>query len=70
MQLRGKALEADKTYKVTRWGVGSAQSEGPPVWDVVEMYLKNLSNQPIHTPNVPRLVGVTDNPGIDAATLS
>jgi hypothetical protein len=50
--------------------VGSAQSEGPPVWDVVEMYLKNLSKQPRHTPNVPRLVGVTDNPGIDAATLS
>ncbi|MHB8914446.1 MAG: thiosulfohydrolase SoxB [Thiobacillus sp.] len=70
MQLRGKALEADKSYKVTRWGVGSAQSEGRPAWEVVETYLKSLSKPLSHSPNVPRLVGVTDNPGIDATTLS
>ncbi len=70
MQLRSKALEADKTYKVTRWGMGSAQAEGPPVWDVVETYLKHLTKPLSYTPNVPRLVGVTDNPGLDAATLS
>ena len=69
MQLRGKALQADKTYKVARWGVGSAQGEGPPAWDVVETYLKNLSKPPSYTPNIPRLVGVTDNPGLDTATL-
>lgn len=70
MQLRGKALQADKTYKVARWGVGSAQGEGPPAWDVVETYLKNLSKPLSYTPNIPRLVGVTDNPGLDTATLS
>ena len=70
MQLRGKALEADKSYKVTRWGVGSAQSEGLPAWEVVETYLKNIAKPPSQTPNVPRLVGVSDNPGIDATSLS
>ena len=66
MQVRGKTLEADKTYKVTRWGVGSAQGDGPPAWEVVETYLKNLSKPLSYTPNIPRLVGVSDNPGLDA----
>lgn len=66
LQLRGKALEADKTYKVTRWGVGSAQGDGPAAWDVVETYLKNLAKPISYTPNIPRLVGVADNPGLDA----
>lgn len=69
MQLRGKALEADKRYKVTRWGVGSAQGDGPPAWEVVETYLKNLARPMSSTPNVPRLVGVSNNPGIDTTTL-
>ena len=65
LQVRGKALEADKTYKVTRWGVGSAQDDGPAAWDVVETYLKNLAKPFSYTPNIPRLVGVADNPGLD-----
>lgn len=70
MQVRGKALEADKTYKVTRWGVGSAQGDGIPAWDVVETYLKNLGKPINYTPNIPRLIGVSDNPGLDALTLA
>jgi len=35
MTLNGQAMQADKPYIVARWGVGSAQSEGEPVWDVV-----------------------------------
>lgn len=64
MTLNGKPVQANKSYKVARWGVGSAQSQGEPVWDVVEQYLKNTSNIKNHTPNVPRLIGLEHNPGI------
>jgi hypothetical protein len=55
--------QADKSYKVAQWGVGSAQSEGDPVWDVVEQYLKGSPIIKNHTPNVPRLIGLGLNPG-------
>ena len=64
MSLHNKALQADKTYKVARWGVGSAQAAGAPIWEVVEAYLKSTSTLKSHTPNVPRLIGVSSNPGI------
>ena len=63
MTLNGQPIQADKSYKVARWGVGSAQSEGEPVWDVVEQYLKSAPIVNGHTPNVPRLIGVGANPG-------
>jgi S-sulfosulfanyl-L-cysteine sulfohydrolase len=63
MALNGKPIQADKSYKVARWGVGSAQGQGEPVWDVVEQYLKSGSTTENHTPNVPRLIGVGSNPG-------
>lgn len=63
MSLNGKPIQADKSYKVVRWGVGSAQSGSEPVWDVVEQYLRNAPNVNNHTPNVPRLIGLGSNPG-------
>ena len=63
MSLNGQAIQAGATYKVARWGVGSAQSAGEPVWDVVEQYLKSDQVVKNHTPNVPRLIGVDLNPG-------
>ncbi|GCB02274.1 sulfur oxidation protein SoxB [Sulfuriferula multivorans] len=63
MSLNGQAVQAGATYKVARWGVGSAQSAGEPVWDVVEQYLKSDQVVKNHTPNVPRLIGVDLNPG-------
>ena len=63
MTLNGQPIQADKSYKVARWGVGSAQSGGDPVWDVVEQYLKSDPIIKNHTPNVPRLIGLGSNPG-------
>ena len=63
MSLNGQPIQADKSYKVARWGVGSAQSQGEPVWDIVEQYLKSDPVVKNHTPNVPRLIGVDSNPG-------
>ena len=63
MKLNGQPLQADKLYKVARWGAGSAQSEGEPVWEVVEQYLKSAPIVKHSPPNVPRLIGVESNPG-------
>ncbi len=63
MTLHGQLIHADKSYKVARWGVGSVQAEGEPVWDVVEQYLKSDLIVKNHTPNVPRLIGLGLNPG-------
>ena len=63
MTLNGQSIQADKSYKVARWGVGSAQLAGEPVWDVVEQYLKSTPMIKNHTPNVPRLIGLGLNPG-------
>ena len=63
MTLNGQPIRAAKSYKVARWGVGSAQSAGEPVWDVVEQYLKSTPIVKDHTPNIPRLIGLGSNLG-------
>ena len=64
MTLNGLPIDADKSYKVAKWGVGSAGAKGEPVWEVVEQYLKNTPPLKSGTPNVPRLIGVDSNPGV------
>lgn len=66
MRLNGQLIEADKFYKVARWGVGTSQSgvHDTPIWDVVEQYLRQNQPGQLHTPNVPHLAGVDHNPGI------
>ncbi len=66
MRLGGKLLEADKTYKVAGWAPVQEISinAGPPVWDVVETYLKA---QKVIRPvvlNNPSLQGIVGNPGL------
>jgi sulfur-oxidizing protein SoxB len=66
MRLQGKPIEAGKTYKVAGWApVAEAnKNAGPPIWDVVESYLKaNKTIAPIKL-NTPRIIGVEGNPGI------
>ena len=65
MRLNGKLIEADKTYKVAGWApvAEASKNAGPPVWEVVESYLKaNKVVKPVK-PNTPQLIGVADNPG-------
>jgi len=66
MGLNGQPIDAEKSYKVARWGVGASPSNanGVPIWDVVEQYLRQSKPDQLHTPNVPQLAGVNDNPGI------
>jgi len=66
MRLNGKLIEADKTYKVAGWApvAQASKNAGPPVWEVVESYLKaNKVIQPVK-PNTPQLLGVAGNTGL------
>ena len=71
MRLNGQPIDADKSYKVARWGVGASPSiaNGAPIWDLVEQYLRQSRPGQLHTPNVPQLVGVDNNPGIAPGCL-
>jgi sulfur-oxidizing protein SoxB len=75
MRLGGKAIEADKTYKVAGWApVAEAARTAPgnkPVWDLVEAWLKaqggHVKPRRINTPS---LVGMQGNAGMASARTS
>ncbi len=66
MRLKGKLIEADKTYKVAGWAPvqEASKNAGPPIWEVMEAYLKAKKIIKPVTPNTPRLIGVKGNPGL------
>jgi sulfur-oxidizing protein SoxB len=67
MQLNGKAIEADKKYKVAGWApvAEEARTQGNKmVWDVVETWLKASGGKVApRRLNTPKLSGVEPNPG-------
>ncbi|ACL65015.1 5'-Nucleotidase domain protein [Anaeromyxobacter dehalogenans 2CP-1] len=67
LRLRGKPLEASKTYRVATWASVSEAARdagGEPVWDVVGRWLRAQKTITPRTPNLPRLVGVGRDPGM------
>jgi sulfur-oxidizing protein SoxB len=67
MRLKGKPIEADKTYKVAGWApvAEEAKSAGNRmVWDVVEQWLVAKGRVTPRQPNLPRLIGMQGNPGL------
>ena len=68
MRLRGKPIEAGKTYKVAGWAPvaeEAARAGHKPVWDVVEQWLKSQGGRvKPRKINTPKLMGVQGNPGI------
>ena len=67
MQLNGKPLDANKTYKVAGWAPVSEAARdkgGEPIWDVVARHLRNEKVVKVSTPNVPKLKGVAGNAGM------
>lgn len=64
----GSAIEPDKTYKVAGWAVVNNTPDGRMIWDVIRDYiLNNRDEQKVLTlpkVNHPKLVGVSDNPGV------
>jgi len=68
MRLNGKLVEAGKSYKVAGWAPvaeEAAQAGSPPVWDLVERWLKAKPGGRVNTPhiNTPTLTGAQGNPG-------
>ena len=59
----GRAVEADKSYRVAGWASVNPQS-GKPVSEVVAAYLRREKTISIKRPNRVTLKGLADNPGI------
>ena len=67
MELNGAAIEANKKYKVAGWAPVSEESRsagGEPIHDVVARYLRAQKTIAPRRLNVPKIEGVTGNPGI------
>ena len=67
MTLNGAAMDADKRYKVAGWAPVAEEAKsagGAPIWDVVEAYLTSSKTIAPRKLNVPRLVGMSGNPGL------
>ncbi len=66
MMLKGKPIEAGKTYKVAGWASVQEGAKGEPIWDVVSGYLRDKKVIKGVKINTPRIVGMEGNPGIAA----
>ncbi|MFO1281061.1 MAG: thiosulfohydrolase SoxB [Burkholderiales bacterium] len=67
LELGGKPIGADRTYKVAGWAPVSEEARaagGEPIWELVERWLlaqKTIRARPLSTPEI---AGVRGNPGI------
>lgn len=64
MRLNGKIMEASKTYKVAGWAPVAEGASGEPVWDVIASWLRSKKTIPSLNVNMPRIIGMENNPGI------
>jgi sulfur-oxidizing protein SoxB len=60
----GTPIEAGKNYRVAGWATVGSQAPGPPIWDVVAEYLRDVKVAKIERLNTPVLKGVENNQGI------
>ncbi len=66
MRLGGKPIDADRIYKVAGWAPVSEEARdagAPPVWELVETWLKSKRRVSRRKLNTPTLVGVAGNAG-------
>ncbi len=66
LSLNGKAIEPSRKYKVASWASLDENASGPPIWNVVSQYLRDQRTVSRSELNLPKLVGVTSNPGWNA----
>ena len=64
MRLNGAPIDAKRTYRVAGWAPVAEGASGEPIWDVVERWLKAKRTVTPRSLNLPRLIGMKDNPGI------
>jgi S-sulfosulfanyl-L-cysteine sulfohydrolase len=66
MRFGSELIDANKTYKVAGWAPvqEASKNAGPPIWDIVETYLKDKKTiGPVKLYN-PKLLGLAGNPGV------
>ena len=66
LRVNGKALDADKIYKVGGWAPvteSTTNAQGEPIWDVVETWLRDHKVVKPITAKQPALAGMQGNPG-------
>jgi sulfur-oxidizing protein SoxB len=66
MRLHGRLLDANKLYKVAGWAPvaeEARQSNGEPIWDLLSRYLKDIKTVKARTLNMPKILGIENNPG-------
>ena len=66
LSLSGKAIVPSRKYKVASWASLDENASGPPIWNVVSQYLRDRRTVTMSDLNLPKLIGVRDNPGWDA----
>ncbi len=67
MRLNDRPIGADKKYKVAGWAPVSEEAKnagGEPIWDVMAKYLRDEKVIKPRQLNLPRLKGMSGNPGI------
>ncbi len=64
MRLKGKPLDAGRTYKVAGWAPVAEGAQGEPIWEVVARWLRDKKTVTPRSLNTPRLIGVAGNPGL------
>jgi len=64
MRLGGNPLQAGRIYKVAGWAPVAEGAGGEPIWDVVARYLRDKKVISPRKLNLPKLIGMENNPGI------
>lgn len=65
MRIKGRPVEANKTYKVAGWAPVAEGVSGTPIWDVVAEYLRGKKVIKGIKLNTPKIIGMPKNdPGI------
>ena len=64
LELNGQPLDPSKNYPVGGWASVAAPLEGKQIWEVVSDYLRDKKVIKGVEPNIPKLKGVMNNPGI------
>ena len=54
----GEAIEPGKTYTVSGWASVNEQVEGPPIWDVVENYIKRVGTVQLEENSAVKITGI------------
>lgn len=62
----GTPIDASKKYMVSGWATVGSVAEGRPIWEVVSDYLRDAGTIKLKKMNLPKLIGVDDNPGLSS----